>query len=77
MSWSRNELGVAPNRYRILRASILYRVDELLSWIDWRTTPFTGPRRTTLIYKTARPAAPCAADCYVALGWQATSQVQL
>ena len=28
-----------------------------------RTTPFTGPRRTTLISGTARPAALCATVC--------------
>ncbi len=28
-----------------------------------RTTPFTGPRRTTFHFKTARPAAPCATAC--------------
>ena len=27
------------------------------------TTPFTGPRRTTFHFKTARPAAPCATAC--------------
>ena len=29
-----------------------------------RTPPFTGPRRTTLISKAARPAAPCATVWY-------------
>jgi len=31
--------------------------------LDRPTTPFTGPRRTTFHFKTARPAAPCATDC--------------
>jgi len=30
------------------------------------TPPFTGPRRTTLIAESARPAAPCAKDRYTA-----------
>lgn len=29
------------------------------------TLPFTGPRRTTLVSEPARPAAPCATDCYL------------
>lgn len=30
------------------------------------TSSFTGPRRTTLISKPARPAAPCTTDSYFA-----------
>ena len=31
------------------------------------TPPFTRPRRTTLISESARPAAPSATDCYLAI----------
>jgi len=34
-----------------------------------RTSPFTGPRQTTLISGPARPAAPCATDCYTRNQW--------
>jgi hypothetical protein len=33
------------------------------SVVDRPTAPFTGPRETTLISKTARPAAPYATHC--------------
>ena len=39
------------------------RVSKLVSGI---TSGFTGPRRTALISKPARPAAPCATRCYPA-----------
>ena len=31
------------------------------------TSAITGPRRTTLFSKAARPAAPCASHCYAAI----------
>ena len=36
-------------------------------WLGLAVEPFTGPRRTTLISESARPAAPCATDGYAAL----------
>jgi len=31
------------------------------------TATFTGPRQTSMLPKAARPAAPCATYCYLAL----------
>ena len=44
-----------PDRY--------WRIAQACFISSRRTTPFTGPRRTTFHFKTARPAAPCATAC--------------
>ena len=37
------------------------------------TATFTGPRRTSLVPKAARPAAPCATYCYSAISGRCVS----
>ena len=47
-----------------LGLAIKHDADRVKSCLSVITATFTGPRRTTLFPKAARPAAPCATYCY-------------